>query len=54
MVALLSIFQPLAVQKSELALYDLMLAERIQPPQSTVPVVVGVRRWMDELALAEE
>ena len=47
-VALLSIFQPLAVQKSELALYDLMLAERIQPPQSTVPVVVGI----DEESLA--
>ena len=48
LVALLSVFPTLAVQKSELALYDLMLANRTQAPQSNVPVVVGI----DEDSLA--
>ncbi len=48
LVALLSVFPPLAVQKSELALYDLMLSGRTRAPQSQVPVVVGI----DEDSLA--
>lgn len=48
LVALLSVFPTLTVQKSELALYDLMLAGRTQAPQSQVPVVVGI----DEESLA--
>ena len=48
LVALLSIFPTLAVQRSELALYDLMLSGRTQAPQSQVPVVVGI----DEDSLA--
>lgn len=41
-VALLSIFQPTSLQKSDLLLYDLMVARRTTPPQSTVPVLVGI------------
>lgn len=48
LVGLLSIFQPLAVQKAELALYDLMLAGRTHPQQSSAPLVVGI----DEDSLA--
>jgi adenylate cyclase len=48
LVALLSVFPTPAVQKSELALYDVMLANRTQAPQSNVPVVVGI----DEDSLA--
>ena len=48
LVALLSVFPTLTVQKSELALYDLMLSGRARAPQSSVPVVVGI----DEESLA--
>ncbi len=48
LVALVSVFPTPAVQKAELALYDLMLAGRSQVPQSQVPVVVGI----DEDSLA--
>ncbi|MBY0455106.1 MAG: CHASE2 domain-containing protein [Burkholderiaceae bacterium] len=48
LMALLSVFQPLAVQKADLAVYDLMLRGRASPPQSNVPVVVGI----DENSLA--
>lgn len=48
LVAWLSIFPTRAVQKAELAMYDLMLAGRIHAPQSSVPVVVGI----DEESLA--
>lgn len=48
LVALLSVFPTLAVQKAELALYDLMLTQRSQPPQSPASVVVGI----DEDSLA--
>ena len=48
LVALLSIFPTLTVQRAELALYDLMLSGRRQAPQSPVPVVVGI----DEDSLA--
>lgn len=48
LIALLSVFPTLAVQRSELALYDLMLSGRTQAPQSQVPVVVGI----DEDSLA--
>lgn len=42
LVALLSIFPTLTVQRAELALYDLMLLGRAKAPQSQVPVVVGI------------
>ncbi len=42
LIALLSVFPTLAIQRSELALYDLMLSGRTQAPQSQVPVVVGI------------
>ena len=48
LVASLAVFPTLVVQKSELALYDVMLAGRTQAPQSQVPVVVGI----DEESLA--
>ena len=48
LVALVSVFPTQAVQRAELALYDLMLAGRAQAPQSQVPVVVGI----DEDSLA--
>ena len=48
LVALVSVFPTLTVQRSELALYDLMLSGRSQAPQSPVPVVVGI----DEDSLA--
>lgn len=44
----LSVWQPLALRKADLALYDLMLAARAQPPQSDAVVLVGV----DEVSLA--
>ncbi len=48
LMALLSVFPTPAVQRAELALYDLMLSGRAQAPQSQVPVVVGI----DEDSLA--
>jgi CHASE2 domain-containing sensor protein len=47
-VAVLSVFQPAFLQKTELLLYDLMVAGRAAPPQSPVPVLVGI----DEESLA--
>jgi CHASE2 domain-containing sensor protein len=47
-VALLSVFQPRAVQKADLLVYDLMVAGRTMPAQSSVPVLVGI----DEESLA--
>jgi CHASE2 domain-containing sensor protein len=47
-VALLSIFQPVSLQRADLFLYDMMVAGRATPPQSTVPVLVGI----DEESLA--
>ncbi|GAB3356583.1 MULTISPECIES: CHASE2 domain-containing protein [Giesbergeria] len=44
----LSVWQPLALRKADLAVYDLMLAARAQPPQSNAVVLVGV----DEDSLA--
>ncbi len=40
--SLLWIYQPLLINQAELRLYDFMLAGRIQPPQSPVPVLVGI------------
>jgi len=48
LVAWLSIFPTRAVQRADLAMYDLMLSERTHAPQSSVPVVVGI----DEESLA--
>lgn len=48
LVALVSVFPTPALQRADLALYDLMLAGRTQAPQSPVPVVVGI----DEASLA--
>ncbi len=45
---LLSVFQPVPLQKTDLLLYDLMVAGRATPPQSTVPVLVGI----DDASLA--
>ena len=42
LLAVLSLWQPLALRKADLALYDLMLAARAQPPQSDAVVLVGV------------
>jgi adenylate cyclase len=36
------LFPPLFVQQTELRLYDLMLAGRAAPPQSGIPVIVGI------------
>lgn len=47
-VALLSIFQPISLQKADLHLYDMMVAGRATPPQSTAPVLVVI----DEESLA--
>ncbi len=47
-VALLSVFPPGSVQKADLLLYDLMVAGRATPPQSTAPVLVAI----DEESLA--
>lgn len=47
-VALLSVFQPTFLQRADLVIYDLMLAGRATPPQSTVPLLVGI----DEESLA--
>lgn len=44
----LLVWQPLVLRKADLALYDLMLAARAQPPQSDAVVLVGV----DEASLA--
>ncbi len=40
--ALFSIYQPLALQQTELRLYDNMLSGRTIPPKSGVPVLVGI------------
>jgi adenylate cyclase len=40
--ALLLIFQPEFVRQTELRLYDSLLEERISPPKSAVPVMVGI------------
>jgi CHASE2 domain-containing sensor protein len=47
-VALLSVFPPGSLQKADLLLYDLMVAGRATPPQSTAPVLVAI----DEESLA--
>lgn len=47
-VALLSVLQPTSLQKADLFLYDQMVAGRAIPPQSIVPVLVGI----DEESLA--
>ena len=36
------LFPPLFVQQTELRLYDIMLAGRAAPPQSGIPVIVGI------------
>lgn len=41
-VALLSIFPPVLLQQAELRLYDIMASNRATPPQSPVPVLVGI------------
>lgn len=41
-VSLLSTYQPLLIHQAELRLYDIMLAGRTKPPQSPVPVLVGI------------
>jgi CHASE2 domain-containing sensor protein len=46
--ATLMVFKPTALRMAELRLYDLMLAGRLAPPQSHVPVLVGI----DEESLA--
>jgi adenylate cyclase len=48
LAALLTVFQPKFLQESDLLIYDLMVAGRAAPPQSVVPVIVGV----DEASLA--
>ena len=47
-VALLSVFPPVPLQKADLHLYDLMSAVRATPAQSAVPLLVGI----DEESLA--
>ena len=42
LTALFLFFQPLLIQQAELRLYDLMLSGRTTPPQSNVPVLVGI------------
>lgn len=41
-VSLLAIYQPLLLYQAELRLYDIMLASRTKPPQTQVPVLVGI------------
>lgn len=40
--SLLLIYQPLLIHQAELRLYDTMLTGRAKPPQSPVPVLIGV------------
>jgi len=48
-VALLLVLQPAAIREADLRLYDLQLAARTLPAQSTVPVLVGI----DEASLGQ-
>ena len=42
LVVVLFLLQPVGVRKADWAVYDLMLAGRTMPPQSPVPVLVGI------------